>query len=152
MVPLKVQSPPIICVYEELALSLTVYVPAGSEYEVPGSATPGADPIIAPLVAFFTVKVKSEGAAVPMTSFTTWSVAGSGTVLLVFVIVQVELAPARSVMLPVVGSQLPPMLSVNVELASSLTTYVPAGSEYEVPGDEAPARGLPATSVPPLFT
>jgi hypothetical protein len=68
--------------------------------------------------------MKFDGTAVLpfpfVTTLITWSVAGGGTVLLVFVIVQVELAPASSAITPL-ESQLPPMLSVKVELASSLT-------------------------------
>src|ERR1035437_4083795 len=68
-----------------------------------------------------------------------------------FVIVQVTSAPAVSVTLPL-ELQAPLNVAPYPANASSLTTYVPVASEYEVPGVPVPAAGLPVTSVPESFT
>jgi hypothetical protein len=64
--PLELQAPLKLVLYEALAASLTVYVPAESEYKVPGVDVPAAGlPDTSDPELFITWILKLEGVAVP---------------------------------------------------------------------------------------
>src|SRR2546427_153491 len=93
----------------------------------------------------------SEAVALPPLSFTTCLITVSVGATSLFVIVQVLLWPGASVTLPL-ESQSPEIVAVYpLGPPDSLTTRVPEFTVLVVPGDSAPANGLPLTSLPPLL-